>query len=115
MKAEKLAILKLSQEKSQDQSLWWNKIKSMTEEEEEFLPYSFVKKYGTFAKNILENQEWTRIDDAKSFEDRWLHIKDLDKLLTNSEKAEIAEFKRFNLEQGENLKENYELTDYMKR
>jgi hypothetical protein len=44
----------------------------MTEEEEEFLPYGFVKKYGTFAKNILENHQWARIDDAKDFEGRWL-------------------------------------------
>jgi hypothetical protein len=43
----------------------------MTEEEQEFLPYSFVKKYGTFAKNILENSQWSRIDEAKDFEGRW--------------------------------------------
>lgn len=115
MKADKLALIKLNEESKFDQSLWWNKMKNMTDEEEEFLPYSFVKKYGTFSKNILENSQWTRIDEAKDFEDRWLHIKDLDKLLTNSEKAEIAEFKRFNLEQGENHRENYEMTDYMKR
>ena len=56
LKADRLALTKLNQEKQQDQSLWWNKIQNMTEEEEEFLPYSFVKKYGTFAKNILDNQ-----------------------------------------------------------
>lgn len=56
------------------------------------MPYSFVKKYGTFAKNILENQQWSRIDDAKDFEGRWSKIYDLDKLMTNSEKETIAEF-----------------------
>jgi hypothetical protein len=36
-------------------------------------------------------------------------------LQTNSEKETIAEFQRFNLEQGENNADNYELKDYMKR
>ena len=44
------------------------------------MPYSFVKKYGTFAKNILENSQWSRIDEAKAFEGRWSNIYDLDKL-----------------------------------
>ena len=79
------------------------------------MPYSFVKKYGTFAKNILENAQWSRIDEAKAFEGRWSNIYDLDKLQTNSEKDTIAEFKRFNLAQLENTRDNYELTDYMKR
>jgi hypothetical protein len=69
----------------------------MSDRDQEFLPFGFVKKYGTFAKNILDNYEWSRIDEAKSLEGRWLHIKDLDKLQTNAEKEVIAEFKRFNL------------------
>ena len=115
MSAERLALIKISNEHKTDETLWWNKIKTMDEEEQEFLPYSFVKKYGTFAKNILENQEWQRIEDAKNYENRWEDIRDMDKLQTDSEKAVVAEFKRFNLEQIENIRDNYELTDYMKR
>lgn len=115
MSAERLALIKISNEHKTDETLWWNKIKTMDEEEQEFLPYSFVKKYGTFAKNILENHEWQRIEDAKNYENRWEDIRDMDKLQTDSEKAVVAEFKRFNLEQIENIRDNYELTDYMKR
>jgi len=39
-----------------DQSLWWNKIASMDDDEMDMLPYGFVKKYGTFAQNILQLQ-----------------------------------------------------------
>ena len=39
-----------------DQSLWWNKIASMDDAEMDMLPYGFVKKYGTFAQNILQLQ-----------------------------------------------------------
>ena len=32
-----------------DQSLWWNKVLTMDEDEMDMVPYGFIKKYGTFA------------------------------------------------------------------
>ena len=64
LKADRLALLKIAGEQKYDETLWWNRIKNLTEEDEEFLPYSFVKKYGTFAKAIMENAEWARLEEA---------------------------------------------------
>jgi len=38
-----------------DENMWWNKIKSMSADELDLLPLSFLKKYGTFLHNIEDH------------------------------------------------------------
>ena len=33
---------------------WWNKLRNMSEEELDLMPYGFIKKYGTFLTKIRE-------------------------------------------------------------
>ncbi len=48
MQADRLALLKMKKENMSDENLWWNKISKMSEDEMDLLPYSFIKKYGSF-------------------------------------------------------------------
>lgn len=34
-----------------DENLWWNKIPTLSDHEVDLLPFSFLKKYGTFYRN----------------------------------------------------------------
>lgn len=48
MRADRLAYLKMQAEEYASEDLWWNRLKGMSEEELDLLPFGFLKKYGTF-------------------------------------------------------------------
>lgn len=37
-----------------DENNWWNKFKTMSEDDIELMPYGFIKKYGTYLTKIAE-------------------------------------------------------------
>jgi len=55
MKADRLALDLIKKDMMSDDTLWWNKITTISEEEGELLPFSFVKKYGTFLNTIKDH------------------------------------------------------------
>jgi len=87
--ADRLALNEIKKEALQDPTLWWNKLGAMNEEERDLLPFSFVKKYGTFINSINELQLMNKHDDNLRDNNRGQEIKVLDKLLTNEEKREM--------------------------
>ena len=55
----------------------------MSEDEIELLPFTFLKKYGSFI-NLAENvNEDLEMEESKGYNNRWLEIKDLLELKTN--------------------------------
>ena len=55
MKADRLALIELRREDAHNPKYWWNKIRSMTDDEMELLPFNWLKKYGTFVKKLEEH------------------------------------------------------------
>ena len=98
-----------------DKSLWWNKVMSMEDEEMEMLPYSFVKKYGTFAQNIAQLQQENRSDESRADNNMYDQVKSLHKLMTNEEKEALQNYKTENTDNGLNDPEDYDQTGYMSR
>jgi hypothetical protein len=43
----------------------------MTDDEMEMLPFNYLKKYGTFIKNMEEHQLLQKESESRNFEDRW--------------------------------------------
>jgi hypothetical protein len=89
MRADRLALLETKREMFEDETNWWNKLKTMTNDEMELMPYGFIKKYGTYMLKIREHQQIAHVDENKSFKGRWNEIKRIDKLMTNPEKEEL--------------------------
>jgi hypothetical protein len=58
----------------------------MEEHELELMPFSFIKKYGTFLNVIRDHSKVQRTEESRAFEGRWDSVKNMDKLLTNEEK-----------------------------
>lgn len=54
MRADRLALLEIKQEMYDDENNWWNKFKTMSEDDIELMPYGFIKKYGTYLTKIAE-------------------------------------------------------------
>ena len=86
LKARHLALLDVQSEDMKSNDLWWNRLKNMTDEELEIMPYSWTKKYGTFITSIMQAQERHKREQGAMFEDRYERIKNLDKLKTDAEK-----------------------------
>lgn len=40
----------------EDEDNWWNKLKTMDDDELELMPYGFIKKYGTYMLKIKEHE-----------------------------------------------------------
>jgi len=114
-RADRLALLDNKREIFTEENNWWNKLKSMNEDELELMPYGFIKKYGTFMLKIKENQQQAHLESNQAFKGRWDSIKRLDKLMTDTEKDELEEFKRDNNLHSKNTYDEYVQTDYMKR
>ena len=55
LRADRLALLDHKREVYTDESNWWNKLKTMTDDEIELMPYGFIKKYGTFMLKVTEH------------------------------------------------------------
>jgi hypothetical protein len=64
-------LLDYKREQLLDETTWWNKLKNMTEDEMDMMPYGFIKKYGTFMLKIKENQEIQHLDSNREFKGRW--------------------------------------------
>ena len=60
-----------------DNNLWWNKIRTMSEEELRVLPPSYVMKFGSFVNRIQENKIETHLSVNKSF-DMYHKVKNID-------------------------------------
>ena len=79
-----------------DDTLWWNKLRKMTHDEVEMMPFTFIKKYGSFLSAIKDHNLQEETDQSRSYENRWNEIKGMQKLLTNEEKKEIEDMKEGN-------------------
>lgn len=115
LKARRLALFELDADPTYSETLWWNKLASMSEEEMEMLPYGFTLKYGTFVRKLQEHQLITNMDASRSFENRHDRVKNLARLMTDEEKAEADAQREAHTRQPVNDPNNYEFTDYMKR
>ena len=62
-----------------DENVWFNKLQNMTEEEIDLIPYSFIKKYGSFLNSIEDLHKLQRENENKS-DGKWDQIKDLKEL-----------------------------------
>ena len=80
MKADRLALIELRREDAHNPKYWWNKIRSMTDDEMELLPFNWLKKYGTFVKKLEEHETLQKEAESRNFEDRWERSKNLIKL-----------------------------------
>ena len=69
--------MKAKKEDFNDDNLWWNKIQNMTEKEIDLIPYSFMKKYGSFLNSIMDHQLLLKEQESKMFEGRFDKIKNL--------------------------------------
>ena len=70
--------MKVKKEDFNDDNLWWNKIQNMTEKEIDLIPYSFMKKYGSFLNSIMDHQLLLKEQESKMFEGRFDKIKNLE-------------------------------------
>ena len=89
LRADRLALLESKGAEFTNEANWWNKLKTMTDDEIELMPYGFIKKYGTFMLKINEHAQIAHVDENKAFRGRWDEIKRMDKLMTNPEKDEL--------------------------
>ena len=60
MKADRLAMLEMAEERSSSETMWWNRVANLDEEESDLWPLSFMKKYGTFATKYVEHRALTK-------------------------------------------------------
>tara|TARA_B110000285_G_C15054310_1_gene578704 strand:- start:977 stop:1222 length:246 start_codon:yes stop_codon:yes gene_type:complete len=56
LRADRLALLESKKEMFEDEDNWWNKLKTMDDDELELMPYGFIKKYGTYMLKIKEHE-----------------------------------------------------------
>ena len=69
-----------------DEKAWWNKLKVMDKAELEMLPYSFMKKYGSYLNLLKKLQMQQRLDENLGIGDNAKTIRHLDELMTDQEK-----------------------------
>jgi hypothetical protein len=74
LQAERKAFLEMAKQRGTDQSLWWNKCATMTEEEADILPLAWVKKYGAYYRKIDENNQLNRYEENWNYEGRGKQI-----------------------------------------
>lgn len=86
MRADRLAYLKIQADQNASEDLWWNRLQNMSVEELDLLPFSFLKKYGTFLMAIADFQRELKTDESMAREGRYAQIENLDGLMTNQEK-----------------------------
>jgi len=116
MKADRLALLKIREETWADENNWWNKMKTLSDNDIDLMPYSFVKKYGAFLLQFRDFQRMQHTDESRDKNNRWDVVRSIYKLKTDNEKAEDQAFIQESIDQPENITEGeYELTEYMKR
>ena len=85
MQAQRMAFLEISKMPEISETLWWNKLPTMTYDELEMMPISFNIKYGTFVSKIHEAQLHVSRELSERTENRYEHVKKLDRLRTNAE------------------------------
>jgi hypothetical protein len=66
-----LALRALKREAVNDDSLWWNKLKNMSEYDIDMLPFSFLKKYGTFLTSLQDHALLQHAEASKTYGGRW--------------------------------------------
>ena len=98
MRAQKLALNSIKQDLLDSDTLWWKKITKMSDDEIDLLPFSFLKKYGSFINFASDVNLTLKMEENRSFENRWDEIKDLKELQTNEQKRQYEEFIRENTE-----------------
>ena len=115
MKADLLAQRSIAADSVADENNWWHTVRTMSEEDMELLPYSFMKKYGSFVKRMKEHELMVQTEESKAHDGRFEEIRGLYKLMTNEEKQAIEDFKATNTAHPENEIDNYEMTGYLTR
>lgn len=86
LRADRLAYLKIQADQNASEDLWWNRLKNMSEQEIDLLPFGFLKKYGTFIMAFEDYKREVKTDESMAREGRYAQIENLDRLLTNAEK-----------------------------
>lgn len=56
MKADLLAQRSIARDTVNDENNWWHMVKTLSEEDLDLLPFSFLKKYGSFVKKMKEHE-----------------------------------------------------------
>ena len=94
MAAERLAMLRLQQDYINDQTSWWNKLRTMSEDEMNLMPLGFIKKYGSYITNMQRYDREFHLEENKMISSYFKQVKNLKKLQTDEEKGlMIEEFK----------------------
>ena len=86
LKFERKLFLRAQKDAFEDPKHWWNKLATISEKELEMLPYSFLKKYGSYLTQIQTMHTETNFDENLTVRGYYDQIKNLDKLETNEEK-----------------------------
>lgn len=115
MKADRLALIELRREDAQDPVYWWNKIRMMTDDEMELLPFNYLKKYGTFVKLLEQHETLQKEAESRSYNNRWEEVKNMTKLKTNEEKEIYNKYVEDTWKNGENNPEDIKWENYMFR
>ena len=78
-----------------DQTSWWNKLRTMTQEEMNLMPLGFIKKYDSYITNMQRYEREFYLEENKVTNGYFAQIKHLKKLQTDEEKdLMVEEFKR---------------------
>ena len=115
LQAERIAFLKSRQELSKDETLWWNKLKIIEEEELDLMPHSFIKKFGAYVNRVKENYVLNAEEESKAFENRWELVRDLESLKTDEKKQQLEDWKESNRQNPENTLDDINWDGYMTR
>eukprot|EP00356_Strombidium_inclinatum_P003886 CAMPEP_0170495566 /NCGR_PEP_ID=MMETSP0208-20121228/17279_1 /TAXON_ID=197538 /ORGANISM="Strombidium inclinatum, Strain S3" /LENGTH=431 /DNA_ID=CAMNT_0010771849 /DNA_START=98 /DNA_END=1389 /DNA_ORIENTATION=- len=115
LKADRVAVTKLMQEEALDPNHWFNKFKTISEEEMDLLPDTFMRKYTAMGRTILEHRDFTHMTESKNKNNWWNQVKDLEELQTNEQKQEDEDFMELRTNQRENELGDFDWTGYMTR
>ena len=90
-------MLEMQKRSIEDKKAWWNKLKTMSEQEMKLMPYGFLKKYGSMLHFMRRMEQEAHVSENKEYRDYYSQVKNLNKLLVDEEKLKAQLKKQTNL------------------
>ena len=78
--AQRLSYLRMQRDYLDDENVWWNKLRNISEEEFKLMPMGFIKKYGSYITNMRRVDKEYHMEENKSIYDYYSQVKFLKKL-----------------------------------
>ena len=67
--AQRLSYLRMQRDYLDDENVWWNKLRNISEEEFKLMPMGFIKKYGSYITNMRRVDKEYHMEENKSIYD----------------------------------------------